>query len=86
MVMDMSISKYIFINSNCIPGVIYTHPEVAWVGKSEEELIAEGVEYNKGTFLMGANSRAKANMDTDGFVKVMSCKKTDRILGAWLIS
>lgn len=71
------------VNYDAIPGVIYTHPEVAWVGKSEEELKAEGVDYAKGTFPMSANSRARTNNDADGMVKILTDKKTDKMLGIW---
>jgi dihydrolipoamide dehydrogenase len=73
------------VNYMAIPGVIYTHPEVACVGKTEEELKADGVEYNKGVFPFMANSRARTNDDADGMVKVLSDKKTDRILGIHII-
>ena len=73
------------VNYDTIPGVIYTYPEVANVGKSEQELTAEGVEYNVGTFPFMANSRARANLETDGLIKVITCKKTDRILGGWIL-
>jgi len=73
------------IDYNCVPSVIYTHPEVAWVGKSEEDLKSEGVEYNVGKFPFIANSRAKTVGETDGFVKVLGDKKTDRLLGAHII-
>ena len=73
------------INYNTIPGVIYTHPEVAMVGKTEEELKAEGVKYGKGSFPFLANSRAKAVNDTDGMVKILVDKETDRILGIHII-
>ncbi|KAF2367625.1 Dihydrolipoamide dehydrogenase [Trinorchestia longiramus] len=75
----------VHIDYNCVPSVIYTHPEVAWVGKSEEDLKAEGVEYNVGKFPFAANSRAKTNDDTDGLVKVLGDKHTDRLLGAHII-
>ncbi|XP_022920870.1 dihydrolipoyl dehydrogenase, mitochondrial [Onthophagus taurus] len=75
----------VHIDYNCIPSVIYTHPEVAWVGRSEEDLKSEGVEYKIGKFPFLANSRAKTNNDTDGFVKVLSDKSTDRILGTHII-
>lgn len=67
------------INYNTVPSVVYTHPEVAWVGKTEEECKAEGLDYKIGSFPMLANSRAKANMSTDGMVKLISDKKTDRL-------
>jgi dihydrolipoamide dehydrogenase len=74
------------IDYNCVPSVIYTHPEVAWVGQSEEQLKAAGVEYNVGTFPMSANSRAKTNEDADGAIKVLSDAKTDRMLGCFMIN
>lgn len=75
----------VHIDYNCVPSVIYTHPEVAWVGQNEEELKAKGIEYKVGKFPMAANSRAKTNNDSDGLVKILADKKTDRILGAHLI-
>lgn len=73
------------IDYNCVPSVVYTHPEVAWVGKSEEDLKKEGVEYKIGKFPFMANSRAKTNNETDGFVKVLADKQTDRVLGTHII-
>lgn len=73
------------VNYNAIPGVVYTHPEVATVGKTEEELKKEGVKYNKGVFPFMANSRARSNADAEGMVKVLSDKETDRILGIHII-
>ncbi|XP_073508281.1 dihydrolipoyl dehydrogenase, mitochondrial [Phyllobates terribilis] len=75
----------VHIDYNCVPSVIYTHPEVAWVGKSEEQLKEEGVEYKVGKFPFAANSRAKTNADTDGLVKILSNKTTDRMLGAHIL-
>jgi len=75
----------VHIDYNCVPSVIYTHPEVAWVGKNEEDLKGEGVEYTVGKFPFAANSRAKCNNDTDGLVKILGDKKTDRLLGAHII-
>ncbi|CAO1420308.1 unnamed protein product [Diamesa hyperborea] len=75
----------VHLDYNCVPSVVYTHPEVAWVGKSEEDLKKEGVEYKIGKFPFMANSRAKTNNETDGFVKVLACKATDRILGTHMI-
>jgi len=74
------------VNYECIPNVIYTFPEVATVGKTEEELKAEGIEYKKGTFPFMANSRARANADTDGLVKMLADKETDRLLGIHIIA
>eukprot|EP00980_Cylindrotheca_fusiformis_P009362 scaffold2047_cov129-Cylindrotheca_fusiformis.AAC.41 len=73
------------VNYNAIPGVIYTYPEVASVGKTEEELKEAGTAYNKGSFLFSANSRARANGSSDGFVKVLADKETDKILGVHII-
>ena len=73
------------VNYNSIPNVVYTHPEVAYVGLTEEELKAKGVAYNKGNFPFLANSRAKCNEDYDGFVKVLADKTTDKILGVHII-
>lgn len=75
----------VHIDYNCVPSVIYTHPEVAWVGRSEEDLKANGVEYKVGKFTFAANSRAKTNNDTEGFVKVLGDKTTDRVLGTHMI-
>ena len=75
----------VHIDYNCVPSVIYTHPEVAWVGKNEEELKADGIAYNVGKFPFAANSRAKCNNDTDGLVKILGEKTTDRLLGAHII-
>ncbi|WKY07493.1 hypothetical protein Q1695_007170 [Nippostrongylus brasiliensis] len=75
----------VHIDYNCIPSVIYTHPEVAWVGKPEEQLKQEGVEFKVGKFPFIANSRAKTNFDTEGFVKVLADKQTDRMLGVHII-
>jgi len=73
------------VNYDAIPGVIYTYPEVASVGKTEEELKEAGVEYNVGTFPFQANSRARANGSSEGFVKILSEKETDRMLGSHII-
>jgi len=77
--------KDVHIDYNCIPSVIYTHPEVAWVGKTEEDLKAEGTQYKIGSFPFMANSRAKTVNDSDGFVKILSDKSTDKILGCHII-
>ena len=73
------------INYNLIPGVVYTWPEAAAVGKTEEELKAAGVKYKSGSFPIKALGRARASMDTDGFVKVLADKATDEILGVHMI-
>src|SRR3954451_10996055 len=73
------------VNYDAIPNVIYTFPEVASVGKTEEELKAAGVAYAVGKFPFTANGRAKVNMTTDGFVKILADAKTDRVLGLHMI-
>ncbi|SNR46897.1 dihydrolipoyl dehydrogenase [Puniceibacterium sediminis] len=73
------------VNYGVIPGVIYTHPEVASVGKTEEELKKDGHAYKVGKFSFMGNGRAKANFAADGFVKIIADKATDRILGAHII-
>jgi dihydrolipoamide dehydrogenase len=73
------------VNYDAIPSVIYTWPEVATVGKSEDELKAEGVSYSVGKFPFTANGRARAIGNTDGYVKLMADKTTDRLLGAQII-
>ncbi len=69
------------MNYDAIPNVIYTHPEMAWVGKTEEELKSEGVDYKVGAFPMAAIGRAMAQNATDGQVKIIADAKTDRVLG-----
>ncbi len=73
------------VNYGIIPGVVYTKPEIAWVGKTEEELKAEGVPYKTGKFPFSANSRAKTNHETEGFVKILAHAETDQVLGAHLM-
>jgi dihydrolipoamide dehydrogenase len=73
------------VNYDVIPNVIYTAPEVATVGKTEEELKAAGVDYKVGKFPFTANSRAKVNHEAEGFVKVLADAKTDQILGVHMI-
>lgn len=73
------------VNYDCIPGVIYTHPEVASVGKTEEQLKEEGVKYRKGSFPFMANSRARTVSDHEGSVKILADAETDRILGIHII-
>ncbi|KAI9751111.1 MAG: D-lactate ferricytochrome c oxidoreductase [Chaenotheca gracillima] len=76
---------YGHVNYNAIPSVMYTHPEVAWVGQNEAELKAAGVKYKVGTFPFSANSRAKTNLDTEGLVKFVADAETDRILGIHIV-
>ncbi len=73
------------VNYDVIPGVVYTMPEVASVGRTEEELKAAGIEYRAGKFPFTANGRGKASLHTDGFVKVLADAATDRVLGVHII-
>jgi dihydrolipoamide dehydrogenase len=73
------------VNYGAIPGVIYTHPEVATVGKTEDDLKAEGVKYAVGKFPFMANSRARTNDDAEGIVKVLTDKETDKMLGVHMV-
>ena len=73
------------VNYDAVPNVVYTFPEIACVGKTEEELKAAGIAYNAGKFPFTANGRAKVNQTTDGFVKVLADAKTDRVLGVHII-
>ena len=73
------------VNYDVIPNVVYTFPEIASVGKSEEELKAAGIAYNVGKFPFTANARARANLATEGFVKILADAKTDRVLGVHIL-
>jgi dihydrolipoamide dehydrogenase len=85
MVAELLAGQIPHIDYNLIPGVVYTWPEVASVGKTEEELKAAGVEYKAGQFPFRANGRAVAGMDLDGFVKILADAETDEVLGAHMI-
>jgi dihydrolipoamide dehydrogenase len=84
-VMETIAGKAGHVNYGVIPSVIYTSPEVAVVGQTEEELKAAGVDYKVGRFPFSANSRARINHETEGFVKVLADARTDRVLGAHMI-
>ena len=73
------------VDYDLVPSVIYTAPEVAWVGKTEEQLKAAGVAYKVGKFPFTANSRAKINHETEGFVKILADATTDRVLGVHMM-
>ena len=77
--------NYGHVDFNTVPWVIYTSPEIAWVGKTEQQVRAEGIEYRTGSFPFMANGRARALGDTTGFVKFIADKHTDRILGVHII-
>ena len=76
---------YGHVNYGVIPSVMYTHPEVAWVGQNEQELKKEGIPYKVGSFPFSANSRAKTNLDTEGMVKMLADPETDRLLGCHIV-
>jgi dihydrolipoamide dehydrogenase len=84
-VAEMIAGKAGHVNYDVIPNVIYTSPEVASVGKTEEELKAASIAYNVGKFPFTANGRAKANQQTEGFVKILADASTDRVLGVHII-
>jgi len=79
------VTGYGHVNYDAIPGVVYTHPEIASVGKTEEQLEDAGIGFRKGVFPFLANGRAKAIADTNGFVKVLADERTDRVLGVHVI-
>lgn len=85
MVAELIAGEQASVNYNTIPAVIYTNPEISWVGKTEEELNASGVEYKVGTFPFTASGRARALGETSGMVKILAHKKTDRILGVHIL-
>ena len=79
------VTGYGHVNYNAIPGVVYTYPEIASVGRTEDELKEQGVEYKKGVFFFKGNGRARAMNETEGRVKILAAADTDRILGAQVI-
>jgi len=82
---ELIASGFGHVDYNTVPSVVYTHPEVAWVGATEEDLKKKGVAYKVGKFPFIANSRARTNDDTEGFVKFVADAKTDRVLGVHMI-
>ncbi|KAI8371538.1 dihydrolipoyl dehydrogenase [Radiomyces spectabilis] len=84
-VSEMIATGHGHVNYDVIPSVIYTHPEVAWVGKNEEQLKEEGIKYKIGSYPFVANSRARTNDDSDGLVKVITDAESDKILGVHII-
>ena len=84
-VIEYITKNYGHVNYGAIPSVMYTHPEVAWVGQNEAELKEAGVKYKIGSFPFSANSRAKTNADSDGMVKFLADAETDRILGIHIV-
>ena len=84
-VAERIVGQHPHVDFNTVPWVIYTSPEIAWVGKTEQQLKAEGIEYRAGTFPFSANARARALGDTGGMVKFLADAKTDAILGVHII-
>src|SRR3546814_19635546 len=82
---DVCSSDLSHIDYNLVPGVVYTWPEVAGVGKTEEQLKEAGVEYKAGKFPFTANSRARPVGDTDGVVQVLADTRTDKVLGVHIV-
>jgi dihydrolipoamide dehydrogenase len=85
MVAERIAGKAAQVNYDCIPSIIYTHPEIAAVGKTEQELKSDGIEYKVGTFPFAASGRALAANDSDGMVKIIAHAETDRILGCHIV-
>ncbi|MAX06917.1 MAG: dihydrolipoyl dehydrogenase [Gammaproteobacteria bacterium] len=85
MVAERIADKKMQVNYDLVPSVIYTHPEIAWIGKNEEELKASGIDYNIGVFPFAASGRALAANDSDGLIKLLADTQTDRILGCHII-
>ena len=85
MVAELIAGEHAEVNYNTIPSVIYTHPEISWVGKTEEDLKAAATDYTVGTFPFAASGRARALGDTSGLVKILADRDTDRILGVHIL-
>ena len=84
-VAEIIAGKHGYVNYDAIPSVVYTRPEAASVGKTEDELRAAGILYTVGKFPFSANGRARAMLKTDGFVKILAAKSTGRVLGAHVL-
>jgi dihydrolipoamide dehydrogenase len=84
-VAEYLVNGYGHVNYDTIPGIVYTHPEIASVGQSEEQLKEKGVPYRKGSFPFLANGRARAQNETDGMVKILAHAETDRVLGVHIL-
>lgn len=85
MVAELIAGNFSKVNYDIIPFVIYTHPEIAWCGQTEQQLKENNIKYNVGSFRFVANGRAKASAQTDGLIKILADSKTDRILGVHMI-
>jgi dihydrolipoamide dehydrogenase len=84
-VAERIVGQHGHVDFNTVPWIIYSSPEIAWVGQTEQQLAAAGVAFKSGTFPFMANGRARAMGDTTGFVKMLADAKTDRILGVHMI-
>ena len=82
---EMMAGKAGHVDYDQVPGIVYTAPEIATLGKSEDTLKDTGIDYARGVFPFSANSRARAQGHTDGFVKILACAKTDKVLGVHII-
>lgn len=85
MVAEIIAGKKAQVNYDCVPNVVYTAPEIAWVGITEAQAQQQGIDYKAGTFSFAASGRAMANNDTRGLVKVIAAKETDAVLGVHII-
>jgi dihydrolipoamide dehydrogenase len=85
MVAEIIAGKPGHVNYDCVPFVVYTWPEIAWVGKNEDQLKAAGIEYNTGKYMFKPNGRAKAMNQTEGQVKILADRRTDKILGVHIV-
>ena len=85
MVAELIAGKKPQVNYDLVPGVIYTHPEVAWVGTNEQDLIEAGTDYAVGVFPLAASGRAIASSEKDGMVKVLTEQSTDRVVGVHVV-
>ena len=85
MVVERILGEKAQMNYDCIPSIIYTHPEIAAVGKTEQELIADGIAYKTGVFPFAASGRALAANEPEGMVKMIAHAETDRILGCHIV-
>ncbi len=84
-VAERIIGRKAHVDLTLIPSVIYTEPEIAWIGKTEQQLKNEGREYKSGQVPFAANGRARASDETDGFVKILADAKTDELLGVHIV-
>ena len=82
---EMMAGKAGHVDYSLVPGIVYTAPEIATLGQSEETLKVANIDYKKGVFPFSANSRSRAQGHSDGFVKILACSRTDKVLGVHII-